>query len=482
MGRDRVLLLLVAFSTATSFPLAELPERIRAILAASNASWGILIHSSARGQLFSLSANQSFVPASNTKLLMASAAISLLGTEFTFATRAFVGQGGNSTGVCLQPSGDPSFSDEALTSLMKATAALIPRSQRKAATLELALPNTGSIPSSWEFDDLNYAYGAAPQPSILNGNAIDLDVSPGPVAGKPLLVTPTDSRDMHVLVTVADGSFTLPNVSLLEEPPELKYNLDEVSGRLELQLRGSMRIGDSPVRFTRAVQPPARLMQVHLHAAAHAAGLGTADDSVTIASGPGCCSRGNCALRFTEAAANLSKPLLELLNHTLQHSDNTYAEAILRALNQTQPSLDSGLTACRSALQSIGVDLTGVQHVDGSGLSRHNLIPPDTFVSLLRAMAGSPLRHTLPVAGRSGTLRHRFVGTAAEGRVLAKTGTLGGVSALSGYLLHPDPAMGEVTFSLMANNFLGSGATLRPALDAIIVAVTNAVAGKSIAR
>ena len=65
-------------------------------------------------------------------------------------------------------------------------------------------------------------------------------------------------------------------------------------------------------------------------------------------------------------------------------------------------------------------------------------------------------------------------GTPAEGRVLAKTGTLGGVSALSGYLLHEDPALGEVTFSILGNNGLGAGGLLRPVQDAIVVAVANA--------
>jgi D-alanyl-D-alanine carboxypeptidase/D-alanyl-D-alanine-endopeptidase (penicillin-binding protein 4) len=128
------------------------------------------------------------------------------------------------------------------------------------------------------------------------------------------------------------------------------------------------------------------------------------------------------------------------------------------------------------------VTLQGVQHVDGSGLSRHNLVPPATFVSLLRAMAGSALRDVLPVGGRSGTLRRRFVGTAAEGRVLAKTGTMGGVSGLSGYLLHPDPAVGEVTFSLLGNNGLGYGGLLRPTQDAIVVAVANARAHAQLRR
>ena len=157
----------------------------------------------------------------------------------------------------------------------------------------------------------------------------------------------------------------------------------------------------------------------------------------------------------------------------LQVSDNTYAEALLRELD-SNGTVRSALVACHQVLSAAGVELQGVQHVDGSGLSRHNLIPPATFVSLLRKMTRSPLRSVLPVGGRSGTLKHRFIGTAAEGRVFAKTGTEDGISGLSGYLMHQDDAVGEVTFSLLGNNGLGYGGLLRPFQDAIVTAVANA--------
>ena len=68
-----------------------------------------------------------------------------------------------------------------------------------------------------------------------------------------------------------------------------------------------------------------------------------------------------------------------------------------------------------------------------------------------------------------------MVGTAAEGRVRAKTGTMTGVSALSGYLDHPDGArVGQVTFSLIANNAPVHAAPLRAAQDAVAVAIAEA--------
>jgi D-alanyl-D-alanine carboxypeptidase/D-alanyl-D-alanine-endopeptidase (penicillin-binding protein 4) len=76
---------------------------------------------------------------------------------------------------------------------------------------------------------------------------------------------------------------------------------------------------------------------------------------------------------------------------------------------------------------------------NGSGLSRRNRATPAAVGRFLRSMAGesaavaSAFRDSLAVAGRTGTLAYRMRGTAAEGRCQAKTGTLNGVSALSGY-------------------------------------------------
>jgi D-alanyl-D-alanine carboxypeptidase/D-alanyl-D-alanine-endopeptidase (penicillin-binding protein 4) len=104
-------------------------------------------------------------------------------------------------------------------------------------------------------------------------------------------------------------------------------------------------------------------------------------------------------------------------------------------------------------------------------MSRHNLVAPSLFVAMLRAVASTELRDYLPVGGRSGTLANRFVGTPAEGRVRAKTGTMTGVSALSGYLAHPSAGVGEVTFSMLANNHPGTTQELRDTQDAIVLAV-----------
>jgi D-alanyl-D-alanine carboxypeptidase/D-alanyl-D-alanine-endopeptidase (penicillin-binding protein 4) len=113
-----------------------------------------------------------------------------------------------------------------------------------------------------------------------------------------------------------------------------------------------------------------------------------------------------------------------------------------------------------SLLRAWGLPAGELRMVDGSGLSRYNLLTPELLVGLLNRMLQSPHRElwitSLPVAGQSGTLAGTLQDPALRGNVYAKTGTLSGIRALSGYLLEPG---GEpVTFSILLNHHLRSAA------------------------
>jgi D-alanyl-D-alanine carboxypeptidase/D-alanyl-D-alanine-endopeptidase (penicillin-binding protein 4) len=110
--------------------------------------------------------------------------------------------------------------------------------------------------------------------------------------------------------------------------------------------------------------------------------------------------------------------------------------------------------------------------VDGSGLSRYNYVSADALVRILRQMRSDP-RHsanfpdTLPIAGREGSLAKRLSGTAAEGQVRAKTGTVDNVRAIAGYV---NAASGEtLAFSIIANNFTVGPSMVDAAADKALV-------------
>lgn len=134
-------------------------------------------------------------------------------------------------------------------------------------------------------------------------------------------------------------------------------------------------------------------------------------------------------------------------------SDNAYANVLLSYLGGSQ--------SVQQALTGLAVDTNGYRLRDGSGLSRNNLATPRTLVSTLKAMyhgrGHDVFLASLPVAGISGTLKNRLKQTTAEGTVRAKTGTLRGVKALSGYLDHPE--YGTLVFSIINNQPINQSST-----------------------
>ena len=136
-------------------------------------------------------------------------------------------------------------------------------------------------------------------------------------------------------------------------------------------------------------------------------------------------------------ASVVSPPMKTLAAITNQPSDNFYAETLVKSLGATfgtAGTTSAGLKVVQARLRTLGVN---PRLVDGSGLSRSDRVTPRQMVTFLRAMSTSDVSTafigSLAVPGRVGTLAGRMRGTAAEGRCQAKTGTLRGISALSGY-------------------------------------------------
>lgn len=177
-----------------------------------------------------------------------------------------------------------------------------------------------------------------------------------------------------------------------------------------------------------------------------------------------------------------SPPLGELVRRLLKFSRNNYAEHFLKLLGtadrQRQGSYRSGSTALGEFLVSrCGVAPDGFRLTDGSGLGRANRISPQTLVQVLRRMAldatdSEQFVQALPVAGESGTLSGRMNGTAAAGRVRAKTGTMPGVSCLAGYLT--DDSGRELVFAVMVNGFELPLERVNRLLDRFCVALVKA--------
>lgn len=149
-------------------------------------------------------------------------------------------------------------------------------------------------------------------------------------------------------------------------------------------------------------------------------------------------------------------------------SNNAYANVLL--------SYVGGFESVQQALTGLGIDVNGYRLRDGSGLSRHNLATPRTLVSTLRAMyhgrGNDVFLASLPIAGVSGTLKNRLSQNNVRGIVRAKTGSLRGVKALSGYFDHPE--YGTLVFSIITNQpSVSDSKTIVGAIDEIVLSLSK---------
>lgn len=183
----------------------------------------------------------------------------------------------------------------------------------------------------------------------------------------------------------------------------------------------------------------------------------------------------------TLLASKQSMPLEELFIPFMKLSNNGHGEVLVKEMGrviENEGSWDEGLAVMDGYLAEMGMDTSTMQLRDGSGMSHKTLVTANEVTKLLNNVQTKPwypvFLNSLPVAGNDerlvgGTLRGRMTGTAAEGKVKAKTGTLNGVASLSGYVETKD---GEtLIFSVIINNQLDE--KTYEVLDQIAVILAN---------
>lgn len=415
--------------------------------------------------LFAHQSNGLFHPASNTKLYTAVSALRVLGPDYRFLTTVYSAPGARVrsdtlfTDLYLFGRGDPLLTTEDLGHL----ADIIAESRPAVISGDIILDDSYFDPvplgEGWMWDDVQYGYSAQLSAMTINSNCVQVTVVPGDAVGAPVSVRispPTAYLTFNVkAVTVPADSTAAP--LRVQRLWEARRNTVAVTG--ELPLDAGERL------FIRSVEEPgmyaARLFKEQLHAR-----------GVYVT---GRIRRGKTPYQATAMATHRSEPLTASVTKMLKDSDNLAAELLIKAMGQhvsggTGTSRD-GLRAMRRVLtEYVGLDTLSYRIADGSGLSFYNLISPDQTIALLTAAyQDTTLRphliEALPIAGVDGTLQYRMNDTAAEGLLRAKTGTLSGVSCLSGFVPTQDGEL--LAFSIMMNNYVGSSATARRAQNDI---------------
>ncbi len=449
----------IAPTTLTVQTLDDLQAKIRMRIArpeVRRGQIGIKILSLNTGKVvYEENGEKYFMPASNMKNFTVATALEKLTPDFRFVTSVFAAAMPDANGLVkgdlrIYGRGDVSISTsfsegnyyKGLDDLASLIAAAGVKRIEGGIVADDSYFKGDAIPGSWEWDDLQWYYGAEVSALPLNDNAVDLTVRPGPVGYScTVSLSPYNPiyRVKNLCTTTATGT-----------PRTLK--IVKVLGQNQLEITGTLPIGNAGFSGPVSVSRPAELFAALLKQRLELKGVTVTGQYRTYQK-----SSPMPPLESVEIAKIESPPLSLIAAKTMKPSQNMYTETLLWTLGEEErkrmdvptigttappPQQDSsalGISQVKSFLTSIGVAPDGIIQYDGSGLSRHNLITPAAVVQLYVYMSkqskfSQAWRDSLTIGGVDGTLANRFKGTAAAGNIRGKTGTIDQVSALSGYV------------------------------------------------
>ncbi|WP_205328136.1 D-alanyl-D-alanine carboxypeptidase/D-alanyl-D-alanine-endopeptidase [Glycomyces sp. YM15] len=402
------------------------------------------------------------VPGSNDKLTTTAAALENLGGDFTYTTEVLGDRpvdGVIAGDLYLRGSGDPTLLEADYDQLAADLAA------RDVSMIEGDLVaddtafDTVRSGTEWGWSDLQFTYAAEVSALTVasgddyNAGSVRVFIKPGAAEGDPAQLSMSPANDYVEIVNTATTG-TTTSVSVNRDPHD---NVIRVSG--------TVKAGTSGTYATRSVIEPTQL-------AADVFADSLEDAGITV----------NGDVRFGEStpqgpetlASHQSMTLTELTGEILKPSNASVAEALFKTLGYDatgKGTFSSGKAATYAGIEPYGVDTGPIRQVDGSGISRHNLMTSNMLADLLVGAKKADWFGTwydaLPIACEDGTLAGRMCDTPAAGNVRAKTGSMTSVSALSGYVTDADGR--ELVFSILTNDYLYS--TVKDIEDKIAAAL-----------
>ncbi|MDQ1653148.1 MAG: hypothetical protein QOI35_2348 [Cryptosporangiaceae bacterium] len=432
---------------------------------------GLIVRDPAGNVLYTRNGDKRFVPGSNNKLLVSAAAVDGLGLNYTFTTS--VVRSGTVTNkvlngdLFLKGTGDPSITAAGYDALATKVAAAGITKVTGGLVADDTWFDNSRLGTEWAWDDEPYSYAAEisaltiAADSDLNTGVVGVSMGPGAAVGKPAVVTLSPANDYaHVVdnaVTSAAGSARTISVT-------------RAHGTNNLVVTGSVPLAGSTSSSLRTVDEPELLAASVFRAALARHGVAVAKPTRT-----------GTAAGATVVASSQSGPLSSVLPYFLKLSNNGHAEILLKALGRKvsgQGTSAAGIAAVGTFLTANGVDKSVLNTADASGLSRQDLVTPAQVTKLLTAVKSKSWFPTwyaaLPIAGQpdrlvGGTLASRMAGTAAANNLHGKTGSLTGVSALSGYVSNKDGL--QLTFSMFTNDYVAP--SVKSLEDTVAVLIAN---------
>ena len=442
-----------------------------------SADWGIQILDPATDKvLIEVNPDKTFLPASVLKVVTTSAALEKLGPDFQYRTGIYTNgtvepDGTVSRDLILVGRGDPNLTDPYGELFEKPVFQEFAEKLQKAGIKKVKGDIVGddsyfdltNDATSWTAKELKTVYGAPLNPLSINNNVIWVQASPG--KRKKLVSVSLEPRTSY---------FYIRNLGI-SGSRRAKQTLSArlVPGSRTIVVSGVLPSGRSynhHVIVERPAELAAALMKEELERR-----------GITVVGGVSAQHYGEVSreeqLSWSLLAEHQSPPLIRALQIINKKSQNLHAEMLLRTLGaefKGHGTNEAGLEVVKEFLVEADIDSEKIRLDDGCGLSRENLITPRFQTSLLQFLSKRPyfdlFMNTLAISGTDGTLRNRLSSTEVRGTIYAKTGSLNGVTTLSGYMTTKSGR--NLVFSIFANH-VNATARVKKTIDEICSLFVN---------
>ena len=434
-----------------------------------NGSWGMMVVSLSQGDtLFSINADVPHQPASTQKVLTSVLALNSLGANYRYHTDVLhtgtLRDGRLDGDLILRGDGDPSLSsrfigrtpDAAMDSLVGRLVRAGVRQVSGRVIGDASGFEARSIPEGWHPRILQDAYAGRVSGLTLNENLVWVTVRP-------------TTRGSPATVVLEPATTAIPVRASVRTVAGRGASLRLGRGANGISVSGTIGAQGYQRSYSYVVEDPASFTTGAFLAALRRNGI-TVAGGMTLGPTPS----------GARPLVSWESPSLEtLLTVMNRESVNVIAEHMFRAAGRGSDRHVAGSafnsdTVLRGLLQrTVGMRSDALRAYDGSGLSQTDLVSPRAMVQLLgwanKASWGPLLHASLPLAGRSGTLRHRMMGTAAQANLHAKTGTTNDIVALAGYVTARNGEL--LAFTMMYNG--RDRWRAREAIDAIGITLAN---------
>ncbi len=440
--------------------------------------WGMEVIDTADNQvLVSLNPDKPFTPASVLKVLTTSAALEKLGPDFRFRTGVYTNgrllpDGTLAGDLYLVGRGDPNLTETpedpaekpAIRDLADKLIALGIRRVEGNVIGDDSYFDPASSGKGWTAQDLKSVYGAPICALSINNNVVWISV--WPAKAKQLVRVGMEPRNCY---------YRIRNLAVTgTRKARRTANVRLIRGTRTIVVSGVLPEGQSFKRYV-VMQDPAEVAASVLKEALQYDGVVVEGQAAVLHSGDMSPADHRALVLLAERE---SPPLIRELEIINKQSQNLHAEMLLRTLGAEfggEGTEEAGLRVVRSFLVDAGIENQQVSLGDGCGLSRENLVTPRFQTSLLKYISTRPyfglFLGTLAVSGMDGTLRNRMTAGSTRGVIFAKTGTLNGVSTLSGYMTTKSGK--QLIFSIFANDARTSVTRVRRTIDEICSLFVN---------